>query len=573
MAMGPWKGRKSHPRLAAILVILALLFGATAVTVGTATPAAADTTPEAVIGMPFTGKWAWNVGISPPYTDENSSHPSVHHTPGGGDWATDIYASEGTAVRLMVPYATAALSFSWGTSSTSCGTSTRLNVFVGGTNVGWLYFAHLQGAVTSGALTNGMTLGTVHNWGGCNPGTHVHVEFHNTTNHSCYVDLGNPGSTNVPLGDAFGVLGSSNAGTREACDSVPSGTTTPTDPSQLGVSVAFNPTNGQPMVAAQGPNNSLYVYWQTSSGSWAGPLGIGGAGSTYSAPSVAFNPVTGSPVIAARGPGSRLWIYWQNANGSWSGPLGVGAAGSTYTAPALAFSPSGNPTIAVQGPSNTLWTYWTSGSSWVGPLGVGASGSTFSAPSIAFNPVSGLPTVAVQGPSNTLRIYWQLGGGAWTGPLGVGVVGSTFTTPSLAFNASGQVTIAAQGPSNSLYVYWQTSSGSWAGPLGVGASSSTYSAPSIAFNTGAAARPTIAAQGPSNTLRIYWQQTSGVWTGPLGIAGSGSTYSMPSIAFSSTSSSPTIVTEGPSHSLWAYWSSSGSWYGPLGIGGVGSTYH
>jgi hypothetical protein len=54
------------------------------------------------IGLPFTGKWAYNVPAGPPYDDIGESHPAGHHTPGGGDWATDLYAPAGTPVRLRL---------------------------------------------------------------------------------------------------------------------------------------------------------------------------------------------------------------------------------------------------------------------------------------------------------------------------------------------------------------------------------------------------------------------------------------------------------------------------------------
>lgn len=149
--------------------------------------------------------------------------------PGGGDWATDVYAAEGTAVKLDVTYQTGTtLTFSWKTTSTTCGQSTGVNVIVDGTTIGWLYFAHLNGAVTSGAITNGMQLGTVHDWvvNGvhCNPGVHVHIEHKNTTNYSCYVDNGQPGVT-LNYGANLGVLGSSNTGAQQACSSIPGNTT------------------------------------------------------------------------------------------------------------------------------------------------------------------------------------------------------------------------------------------------------------------------------------------------------------------------------------------------------------
>ncbi|HEV7454392.1 MAG TPA: hypothetical protein VGO07_03975, partial [Candidatus Saccharimonadales bacterium] len=191
-------------------------------------------TNQAVIGMPFAGKWAWNASVMqpyPPYVDSCpsgasncagfSSHPSVHHTPGAGDWATDVYAAEGTAVKLDVTYQTGTtLTFSW-KSVTSCGQSTAVNVIVDGTTVGWIYFAHINSAVTTGAITNGMTLGTVHDWGAnCNPGVHVHTEFKNTTNHSCYADNGAPGVT-LAYGDNLAVLGSNNTAAQDACTSIP----------------------------------------------------------------------------------------------------------------------------------------------------------------------------------------------------------------------------------------------------------------------------------------------------------------------------------------------------------------
>jgi hypothetical protein len=221
--------RSSQQRFRVLSVVFATLFalvgGAAITMVTSATPAAADSTHQVAIGMPFSGKWAYNTDRYAPYDDSTSSHPSVHHTPGGGDWATDLYGGEGTAVKLKVGAATGNVTFSWASSSTSCGQSTRINVFVDGVSVGWLYFAHVNNAVTSGIITNGMTIGTVHNWGDCNPGVHVHVEFHNTANYACYVAYDHAG-VSVGEGANIGVLGSINTGGKQACTSVPTGTST-----------------------------------------------------------------------------------------------------------------------------------------------------------------------------------------------------------------------------------------------------------------------------------------------------------------------------------------------------------
>ncbi len=95
-------------------------------------PAAAATTESADLGMPFSGKWAYNVFVNPPYTDFNSSHPSAHKISGGADWATDLYGTSGQAVRLRIANPSGGVSFSWKSTSTSCGESTGVNVFVDG---------------------------------------------------------------------------------------------------------------------------------------------------------------------------------------------------------------------------------------------------------------------------------------------------------------------------------------------------------------------------------------------------------------------------------------------------------
>jgi len=201
-----------------LAVILLLIGGATYA----ASFAEADATHQAVIGMPFTGKWAYNAYVSPPYTDVNSSYPSVH-AKYYGDWATDLYAAAGTAVKFEVPYATGALSYSWvSVTDGSCGQRTVIAINVDGVAVGSVYYEHLSSAVKSGTISNGMVVGYVHDWGGCNPGPHVHIELKNSGNFSCYADNGSPGTT-LNEGTSLGVLGSTNTGERQACSSIPSG--------------------------------------------------------------------------------------------------------------------------------------------------------------------------------------------------------------------------------------------------------------------------------------------------------------------------------------------------------------
>ena len=96
------------------------------------------------------------------------------------------------------------------------------------------------------------------------------------------------------------------------------------------------------------------------------------------------------------------------------------------------------------------------------------------------------------------------------------------------------------------------------------------SMPAIAV--GPSGLPTVVAQGPSNSLDAYWETPDAQWHGPLGIGAGGSTYSAPSIG-ASASGYPVVATEGPSNSLYVYWETSDAqWHGPLGIGGAGTTY-
>jgi hypothetical protein len=98
---------------------------------------------QAVVGMPFAGTWAWNTtNVTPPYTDNNSSHPSVH-AKYYGDWATDVYAKAGTAVKLNVK-ANGTITFTKNRDNDTCssyganvaGRGIALNVLVNNVMVG-----------------------------------------------------------------------------------------------------------------------------------------------------------------------------------------------------------------------------------------------------------------------------------------------------------------------------------------------------------------------------------------------------------------------------------------------------
>ena len=150
-----------------------------------------------------------------------------------GDWATNVYAPEGTPITLQVRSDDGPVTFRWVSSTASCdGNSSKIEVFVNGADVGWIFFAHFQGGrgknVSDPQPTNGMTIGTMHYFptGDCNPGPHLHVEM--SDNHSgalkysCWIDNGQPGVT-LQQGDPLGMLGSLNQEPKEPC----TGTRTP----------------------------------------------------------------------------------------------------------------------------------------------------------------------------------------------------------------------------------------------------------------------------------------------------------------------------------------------------------
>lgn len=63
---------------------------------------------------------------------------------------------------------------------------------------------------------------------------------------------------------------------------------------------------------------------------WSG----GGSGGTKpgAGPSIAINPATGLAYAVTEGPNNSLYAYWENSNGQWTGPLGIdgGKAGIAY---------------------------------------------------------------------------------------------------------------------------------------------------------------------------------------------------------------------------------------------------
>lgn len=308
-------GRLGAARSVALLTSLVLaVFGFATFA---SAPALAATQEAAEIGAPFAGKWGYNVNVNPPYSDQNSSHPAVHLISGGGDFATDYYGTPGQQVRLRVSNATGNVTFAWAGSSTSCGTSTKVNVFVDGAQVGWIYIAHLVGAVKSGPLTNGMVLGTVGNYS-CAPGQHIHVEIKaDAGNYACYQDYGHPGTAIQENAKFAGVGATGAAGTRRACGG-PVGNP----------SVAVSNNEGQmAMQLSDFPLGTTYYFCHTGN---PGDYPSGGAVPSKGSIQVTSpNQSWASGLCAGSG---NFWIGLQATNGQdyFSNQVALGATETGY---------------------------------------------------------------------------------------------------------------------------------------------------------------------------------------------------------------------------------------------------
>ncbi len=178
-----------------------------------------------VVGMPFSGKWAWTLSKSPCGSDACDSYPK-YHARYSADWATDLYAAPGTAVKLRLTNATGTLRYSASTSDTSCGAGkrVRINLTIDGLSVGWIQYEHLDTTgVSLSTIKNGMTLGKLKNWGyktcyqvRSDAGVHAHVGMANTTNYSCWIAYSKVGSS-LTGGSAIGIVGANNTGYQQAC--------------------------------------------------------------------------------------------------------------------------------------------------------------------------------------------------------------------------------------------------------------------------------------------------------------------------------------------------------------------
>lgn len=216
-----WRGNRPRLLVAVALALIPLLgIG------GMGVPAAARdgvaATARVWVKMPFSGYWD-RFGLS---------HPSEHPT--RGDWAVDLYAAPGTAVRARIrgrPGTVVELRVDsvYPTCAWAGGKTVTLGVYADGARIGWVAYAHLDAVpawVRSGEeVLPGSRLGALRMWRyerGCwevvsEDGVHVHLAAADYSGYACYRSLQSGGF--YVAGTAIGQLGRTSAtATRQACD-------------------------------------------------------------------------------------------------------------------------------------------------------------------------------------------------------------------------------------------------------------------------------------------------------------------------------------------------------------------
>jgi hypothetical protein len=352
----------------------------------------------------------------------------------------------------------------------------------------------------------------------------------------------------------------------------PTGSVTPGDGGRS-VSMAVSPTNGSLNVATQGPNHSLYFFWNVN-GTWNGPLGLGGAGATWSAPTIVAETGAnnGNFDIAVQGPSNTLWFYW-DISGTWHGPLQVGGPGTTFSTPGMAADSSSHLQVLAEGPANTLYAYWNVNAQFFGPLQIGSPGSTFSGPTVG--DTGGACSVGfiaeVQDSNHNVEQYVRNDTtNTWSFTKDISTDSGTFSAPTLL---PGTCRATFEGKNHALY----DAVGGTGNPnvfVVVGGTGTTYSQPSqipapTSSSLGINNRD-IAVQGPSNTLSFYHRDSVTPFH-LLGPATIGAAFSGPSLV-RDLNNNLDIVVQGPSNTLWAYWVISFVVHGPLQVGGPGTSF-
>jgi hypothetical protein len=336
---------------------------------------------------------------------------------------------------------------------------------------------------------------------------------------------------------------------------------------------------------------------------WYGPLQAGGAGTAYSGPAIAAEFATPPDHldVAVEGPNHSLNFFWETA-GTWYGPLQIGANGTTYSPPSITFDSDGNVDVAAQGPNGSIYEYWGLGGAWSGPLQVSGAGTSFTTPSIASGSTSSggcninHVTIQSEGPVHQAVEYEHVNNnGTCSSTINQWLAPSTSGTNQQYAGSSALASITSsffgaplsgyEGPGNSDIFQFAANQGGTNSYCVLSGAGTDYSAPGMAafsnYDANASFSINMNQLGPSNSLYAFWftipvqPTTCPSFYGPMQLGGAGTAFSVP--ADSSTNDLAgnhvnNVLVQGPSNTLWVYWSVAGSWNGPIQLGGPGTTF-
>jgi hypothetical protein len=425
-------------------------------------PAQASGT-EVAIGMPFDGKWAYSnptaAACGP--SSGQTSHPSCHETY-FGDWSVDVYNAAATPVKLHAGGSN--LTYTWGSASSTCGSARRVNVFSNGTKVGEVQYSHLADAAsTATPPTEGTTIGTIANLA-CNPGgsgKHVHVEFNNVTNNSCYTNHSNATYTagmTIGEGTSIGKLGSPNTAAKEACAASPETPNNPDqDPSQP--LLELSPNGGFVAFARNAASKELYHSYQTGPGTgWSNWLPVVG-GQLGSQPTI-HKKADGSFVVFALNTGGNLvHTYQSGPGGGWSALTGIAPGGVLEGDPTVTTGANGGLVVFARGTDKQLYHVYQNSpnGAWSGWNQV-IPGQIKTSPILHKKADGSLIAFAVNNDNKLVHTYQSGPGGGWSAWSGVNTVAHDIQGKvEVEVGANGGLVVFARDTNNQLYHVYQTS--------------------------------------------------------------------------------------------------------------------
>ena len=412
-------------------------------------PKAGATGEQIVMGMPFDGKWAYNVATTAScgYTSGLTAHPSCHGTNGsdllGYDWATDYYAASGTAVKVNGTSLQGTVTFSSADAGIqSCGNGLNITANANGNSTGQIYVTHLDNSVVSSSLSNGATIGTIHYQ--CFGVDHVHFSYKNTAgNHACYVNYSNQNYTagmNVSYAAPIGVLGSSNTGVQQVCSSIPSNQT----------SLRSLPTSDGHIQLFKISNGTLSENWYSPSngtvGSWTQPVAL--PAQATGTPTVVARSGQSVIDVFVRGGDNQVYETWYNwGNGQWGGWISMG--GTVTSDPQAQATSDGHDQVFGTGNNLVQQSWFSPSNGSVGGWSTSAGLSANASGSPALVPRTGQSVIDefVRGGNNQLYETWyNWGTGAWGGWINMG--GTDTSDPQAQATSDGHDQVF--GTSNNL---------------------------------------------------------------------------------------------------------------------------